>query len=274
MSGTAGGVPAAHTALAASVPPVPPAGGQILLETRGMSKTFGGLKAVDNVSFALREGIVTTLVGPNGAGKTTLFNLITGHLDPDAGEVTWLGNSIKGVPHWRIAQSGVGRTFQDLKLFDQMTVLENAQTVTERGSWLWQAGGKSGAAERRERAEAALAAVGLADRRHARALDLAYAERKFLSIARILASGARLWLLDEPASGLDPGSYERFIALLRDQITRGITICIIEHNLDIVKGISDRIAFLDQGRLLAEGDPHSILTDPALAAIYFGERVE
>ena len=211
-------------------------------------------------------------MGPNGAGKTTLFNLITGHLDPDAGTVTWLGKSIKGMAHWRIAQAGIGRTFQDLKLFDQMTVLENALTVTERGAWLWQSGGKAGLAARRERAESALAAVGLADRRHARAIDLAYAERKFLSVARILASGARLWLLDEPASGLDPGSYERFVRLVRDQLAHGITICIIEHNLDIVKGISDRIAFLDQGRLLAEGDPQSILSDPALAAIYFGER--
>ena len=248
------------------------AGGAILLATTGMSRAFGGLKAVDNVSFALREGIVTTLVGPNGAGKTTLFNLITGHLDPDAGDVTWLGKSIKGVPHWKIAQSGIGRTFQDLKLFDQMTVQENVLTVTERGAWLWQAGGKAGLAERRDRAEHALVSVGLADRRNARAVDLAYAERKFLSVARILASGARLWLLDEPASGLDPGSYERFVKLVRDQLAHGITVCIIEHNLDIVKGISDRIAFLDQGRLLAEGDPQSILADPALAAIYFGER--
>ncbi len=249
------------------------AGGAILLETTGMSRAFGGLKAVDNVSFALREGIVTALVGHKGAGKTTLFNLITGHLDPDAGDVTWLGKSIRGVPHWKIAQSGIGRTFQDLKLFDQMTVQENVQTVPERGAWLWQPGGKAGQAERRERAERALVAVGLADRRNARAVDLAYAERKFLSIARILASGARLWLLDEPASGLDPGSYERFVSLVRDQLRHGITVCIIEHNLDIVKGISDRIAFLDQGRLLAEGDPQSILADPALAAIYFGERV-
>jgi branched-chain amino acid transport system ATP-binding protein len=153
-----------------------------------------------------------------------------------------------------------------------MTVLENVLTVTERGSWFWQSGGKAARAERVDRAEAALKAVGMADRRHTRALDLAYAERKFLSVARILASGARLWLLDEPASGLDRGSYERFLALLRDQVARGITICIIEHNLDIVQGISDRIAFLDQGRLLAEGDPKTILNDPALAAIYFGER--
>lgn len=244
----------------------------ILLETQGLSVAFGGLKAVNDVSIALREGIVTTLVGPNGAGKTTLFNMITGHLSPDAGDVKWLGQSIKGLSHWQIAQAGVGRTFQDLKLFDQMTVLENALTVTERGSWLWQSGGKAGMAERRERAESALEKVGLADRRHTRALDLAYAERKFLSIARILSAGARLWLLDEPASGLDPRSYERFLRLLRDQVNHGITICIIEHNLDIVKGISDRIAFLDQGKLLAEGDPQTILADESLAAIYFGER--
>jgi branched-chain amino acid transport system ATP-binding protein len=145
-------------------------------------------------------------------------------------------------------------------------------TVTERGSWLWQSGGAASKAARREQAEAALLAVGLQDRRNARAVDLAYAERKFLSIARIMAAGSRLWLLDEPASGLDPRSYERFLALLREQQTKGITICIIEHNLDIVKGISDRIAFLDQGRLLTEGDPATILSDPALAAIYFGER--
>jgi len=247
---------------------------RILLETRGVSITFGGLKAVQEVSLALREGIVTTLVGPNGAGKTTLFNLITGQLQTQSGDVLWLGASILGQPQWKIAQSGIGRTFQDLKLFDQMTVLENVLSVTERDPWLWQSGGAAGARERRERAESALEQVGLIDRRNTRALDLAYAERKFLSIARILGAGARLWLLDEPASGLDPRSYDRFLNLLRDQVQRGITICIIEHNLDIVKGISDRIAFLDQGRLLAEGDPHSILSDPALAAIYFGERVE
>ena len=245
---------------------------EVLLETRGLSVSFGGLKAVDEVSLVLRAGIVTTLVGPNGAGKTTLFNLITGHLVPHAGDVLWLGRSIRGRPHWRIAREGIGRTFQDLKLFDHMSVLENVLAVTERGAWLWQMGGAAGAGERQARAESALADVGLVDRRHTRALDLAYAERKFLSVARLLASGARLWLLDEPASGLDPRSYERFLTLLRAQLPLGRTICIIEHNLDIVHGISDRIVFLDQGRVLAEGDPKSILSDPNLAAIYFGER--
>ena len=144
--------------------------------------------------------------------------------------------------------------------------------MTERGSWLWQPGGRPAPRRAATKVDATLAATGLGDKRDARAVDLAYAERKFLSLARIMASGARLWLLDEPASGLDPGSYERFLALLRKQVREGVTICIIEHNLDIVQGISDRIAFLDQGRLLAEGDPKTILSDPALAAIYFGER--
>jgi len=247
-------------------------GGDVLLQATGLAITFGGLKAVDGVSFALRSGIITALVGPNGAGKTTLFNLITGHLAPDRGDVTWLGQSILGLPHWKIARLGIGRSFQDLKLFASMTVEENIETVTERSAWLWQTGGAAAKKARRERVEATLAATGLADKRDARAVDLAYAERKFLSLARILASGARWWLLDEPASGLDPGSYERFLSLLRRQVREGATICIIEHNLDIVQGISDRIAFLDQGRLLAEGEPKAILSDPALAAIYFGER--
>jgi ABC-type branched-subunit amino acid transport system ATPase component len=247
-------------------------GGDVLLQATGVAITFGGLKAVDEVSFSLRSGIITALVGPNGAGKTTLFNLITGHLVPDRGDVVWLGRSILGLPHWKIARLGIGRSFQDLKLFASMTVEENIETVTERDSWLWQRGGARAKNARRERVEATLVATGLADKRDARAVDLAYAERKFLSLARILASGAQLWLLDEPASGLDPGSYERFLSLLRNQVRKGVTICIIEHNLDIVQGISDRVAFLDQGRLLAEGEPKTILSDPALAAIYFGER--
>jgi ABC-type branched-subunit amino acid transport system ATPase component len=174
--------------------------------------------------------------------------------------------------HWKIARLGVGRTFQDLKLFSHMTVQENVTTATESGSWLWQTGGGAAKAERTDRVERALEATQLQRLRNARAIDLSYAERKFLSIARIMASGARLWLLDEPASGLDRGSYDRFVSLLRNEVKSGVTICIIEHNLDIVQSISDRIAFLDQGKLLAEGEPKTILSDPALAAIYFGER--
>lgn len=243
-----------------------------LLEIRDLNKYFGGLHVTQNVSLDLPAGVVTTLVGPNGAGKTTLFNQITGHLVPDEGSIHWLGHSVVGESHWKIARLGIARTFQDLRLFDHMTVKDNVLSVLEYRSWLWQPGGAAGRAERRERVARILEMTGLADKADIRAIDLAYAERKFLSMARIMATPARLWLLDEPASGLDRQSYERFFELLRNAGQSGITICIIEHNLDIVINISDRIAFLDQGKLLACGDPKEILADPALAAIYFGDR--
>lgn len=245
---------------------------KILLEIRGLSMRFGGLRAVDEVTMDLRAGIVTALVGPNGAGKTTLFNLITGHLTPTEGDVTWRGASLLGQPSWMIARNGIARSFQDLRLFTHMTVEENILTVMERSSWLWQPGGPSRRHAQRAKVEEILEAVGLADKRDVRAIDLAYAERKFLSLARIMATDAEVWLLDEPASGLDRGSYERFCALLRSHVDRGITVCLIEHNLDIVISLSDRIAFLDQGRLLADGEPQSVLNDPHLSSIYFGER--
>lgn len=246
--------------------------GQVLLEIRHLNKSFGGLKVTNDVSLALRAGIVTTLVGPNGAGKTTLFNLITGHLSPESGDVLWNGQSIVGKSHWQIARLGIARTFQDLRLFDHMTVEENVLTVMEPASWLWQPGGTVARKARHDRVMQILEATHLAGKARVRAIDLAYAERKFLSMARIMATDAKIWLLDEPASGLDRGSYEMFLELLRSEVRKGVTVCIIEHNLDIVIEISDRIAFLDQGQLLADGDPKSVLNDPHLAAIYFGEK--
>ncbi len=241
---------------------------KILLQIRGVNKNFGGLQAISDVTLDLPAGVITTLVGPNGAGKTTLFNLITGHLVPTSGSVHWLGQLLNGIEPWKIARMGIARTFQDLRLFSQMTVEENVMTVMERSSWLWQ----SGRAAVEKRVTEVLHETALIDKRKERAVDLAYAERKFLSLARIMASEAKLWLLDEPASGLDPRSFDRFVTLLRDYASRGITICIIEHNLDIVIQLSDRVAFLDQGKLLAQGSSQDILKDPHLAAIYFGDH--
>lgn len=246
--------------------------GDILLSIRNLNKSFGGLKVANNISLDLRAGIVTTLVGPNGAGKTTLFNLITSLLKPDSGDILWQGKSIVGKPDWQVGRLGIARTFQDLRLFDQMTVQQNILSVMEPNSWFWQPGGAAARQSRLERVEQILEATHLKKEATVRAIDLAYAERKFLSMARVIASDAKIWLLDEPASGLDRGSYELFLELLRNAGRQGITVCIIEHNLDIVVGISDRIAFLDQGKLLAEGDPDTVLNDPHLAAIYFGER--
>ncbi|PLC55533.1 ABC transporter ATP-binding protein [Pollutimonas nitritireducens] len=244
----------------------------VLLRISNLNKNFGGLQVTNNVSLDMRAGVITTLVGPNGAGKTTLFNLITGHLTPSSGDILWQGESIVGKSHWQIARCGIARSFQDLRLFNHMTVEENILTVMEPASWIWQPGGRAGRRAREERAMDILARTHLLDKAKTRAIDLAYAERKFLSLARIMATDAKMWLLDEPASGLDRGSYELFLDLLRTEVRHGVTVCIIEHNLDIVIGISDRIAFLDQGRLLADGDPNTVLNDPHLAAIYFGEQ--
>lgn len=241
---------------------------KVLLEIRNLSKNFGGLQAISDVNLDLPAGIITTLVGPNGAGKTTIFNLVTGHLAPSSGTIHWLGESLTGIAPWRIARKGIARTFQDLRLFSHMTVEENVQTVMERSSWLWQ----RKTSEMADKLEQVLQETGLIDKRNERAVDLAYAERKFLSLARIMASDSFLWLLDEPASGLDPRSFDRFVELLKDYATRGVTICIIEHNLDIVTRLSDTVAFLDQGRILAQGTSEDILKDPHLAAIYFGDR--
>jgi branched-chain amino acid transport system ATP-binding protein len=242
------------------------------LRCEGLARSFGGLQAVAGVSLALPAGRVTALVGPNGAGKTTLFNLITGNLRADSGAAWVRGTPLMGLKPWQVARLGVARSFQDLRLFTHMTVRDNVLAATERSAWFWQPGGAAGRRARQAAAEAAMEATGLAALADARAIDLAYAERKFLSMARILAAEADIWLLDEPASGLDLASRMRFGALLRQATQRGVAICLIEHNLDVVAELSDRVAFLDQGRVLAEGDPQSILRDPALAAIYFGDR--
>ena len=243
-----------------------------VLRLKGVNKRFGGVVAANDVDLDLPPGIVTALVGPNGAGKTTLFNLITGNLRPDSGLIELRGQSLAGVEPRAAALRGIARSFQDLRLFEQMSVFENVLSVMERSALPWQPGGRTAARARRDKADATLDMVGLTAWRDARAIDLGYAEQKFLSLARILVTEASLWLLDEPASGLDPASYDRFVKLVRGRLSEGITICLIEHNLDIVHGISDRIAFLDQGTVLAAGEPRAILNDPKLAAIYFGER--
>lgn len=245
---------------------------EILLKSENLARSFGGLQAVAGVSLSLPAGQVTALVGPNGAGKTTTFNLITGNLRADSGTASIRGRPIMGLKPWQVARLGVARSFQDLRLFTHMTVRDNVLAATETAAWFWQPGGAAARSRRQERAEAAMEATGLATLADARAVDLAYAERKFLSMARILAAEADIWLLDEPASGLDLASRIRFGQLLRDAQARGVAICLIEHNLDVVVELSNRIAFLDQGKVLAEGDPETILKDPALAAIYFGDR--
>ncbi|WP_207621493.1 MULTISPECIES: ABC transporter ATP-binding protein [Chelativorans] len=237
-----------------------------------VSKHFGGISAANHVNLSLPYGKVTGLVGPNGAGKTTMFNIMTGHIRPDEGSVLHKGVELLTMSPRAIALRGVARSFQALRLFSHMTVLENVLTVMERSPWSFLSGG-SEKRLRLEKAEEILSRVGLAGLRNELAVDISYGEQKFLSLARILAMEADVWLLDEPASGLDLSSYDRFFGILRERVEAGVAICLIEHNLDIVRGISDEIAFLDRGTVLDQGEPERILNDAKLTAIYFGEAV-
>jgi ABC-type branched-subunit amino acid transport system permease subunit/ABC-type branched-subunit amino acid transport system ATPase component len=248
-----------------------------VLELSGVTKQFGGIRALSNLSLALPEGTITGLIGPNGAGKTTAFNVITGFLPPDTGTVRYRGRDITGLPPYRVARLGIARSFQDLRLFQRMTVLDNV--LVARPSPLGESAARAiagGAAVRRAEArdlDAALASlefVELADKAGEVAENLSYAEQKLLALARLLATEADVLLLDEPTSGLAPTTVDAMLDIVRRLPERGKTVCIIEHNLDVIRGVSDRVAFLDGGEAIAAGSPEAIMADPRLADLYFG----
>ena len=234
------------------------------LDINGLRKAFGGNVIIPDVTLALEPGLITSLVGPNGAGKTTLFNLITGFLRPDAGSVHYKGSDLVGLSPQRVTRLGIARSFQDLRLFNEMTVFENVLVAQESSFRLW-----TRAAACRH-TDAVLERVGLADKRDTRAMDLSYAERKFLNLARIMALDIDLFLLDEPASGLDGPSRTTFHTLLQSLKDEGHTVLLIEHNLDIVREVSDRIAFLNKGEVMAFDTPERIFANERLTDLYFG----
>ncbi|MCL8207339.1 MAG: ABC transporter ATP-binding protein [Actinomycetia bacterium] len=236
-----------------------------MLRLEGVSKRFGGLWAVNNLTCEIARDVITCLVGPNGAGKTTVFNLITGFLQPDGGRIWYGERRIDGQPPPVVARLGIGRTFQDLKLFGNMTVLEHLLLAQERGLLSW----------RRYRtlkaeAERILERFELLEKAHWLASDISYAEQKFLSLARLVALGPRALLLDEPASGLDGPSLDKLVYFIRSLQGEGRSVLVIEHNLDIVRQLADHILFLDNGQLVAEGSPEKIFGDDRLADLYFG----
>jgi len=255
----------------------PPASAQPLLEVRDLTRTFGGIRALSNLSLVMPQGTITGLIGPNGAGKTTAFNVITGFLSPDAGRVFYRGVEITGLAPYRVARLGIARSFQDLRLFQRMTVLDNVLVARpeQSGERLGRALA-AGAGSRREEAanrDAALAYldfVQLLPKAGEIAENLSYAEQKLLALARLLATEAELLLLDEPTSGLAPTTVGDMLALIRKLTDRGKTVCVIEHNLDVIKGLSERVVFLDGGEAIATGTPETIMADPRLADLYFG----
>src|SRR6266850_2828316 len=246
------------------------------LEGRGLEKRFGGIVAVSKLDLALAPGHITGLIGPNGAGKTTAFNLLTGFIEPDAGEVAYRGRLLKGLKPHRIVRLGIARAFQDLKLFTRLTVLENVLVALprQRGDHLAHVYFTPWAVAREERANlgramAILEFVGLQQRAAEPAADLSYAEEKLLAVARLLATDAEVLLFDEPLSGLAPNTLREMQPIFRRLADSGRTLAIIEHNLDVIRELCDTAVFLDEGRKLAEGTPERLMQDPVLAERYF-----
>ena len=256
-----------------------------LLDLRDVTKDFGGLRVVDHLSLHVDEGEIVSVIGPNGAGKTTVFNLVSGIFHPDSGEIVFEGEKISGLPPHTITRRGIARTFQTLRLFLNMTVLENVMAA-EYGhtkATVFESMLQLPRARREEKRIRALAEEKLAFfgqrlagyRFDQPAYSLSYANRRRLEIARAMATNARLLLLDEPAAGMNPNETHEvteLIARLRDQA--GYTILVIEHDMHVVEGISDRVIALDHGLKIAEGLFDEVATHPLVVEAYLGVRAE
>ncbi len=248
------------------------------LEIRNMSRAFGGLRAVDDVSFSVGEGTIKAVIGPNGAGKTTLFNLISGTLHADSGEAYLRGTVIHGLPPFRIARHGVSRTFQNIKLFSGMTVLETVMVgrhIRSRAGFIpamlrlpWT---RREEREIRERSMEILDLVDLRDLGDQEAASLPFGTQRIVEFARALAGEPSLLLLDEPAAGLNIYETARISGLITKIRERGITVLVIEHDMSLVMDISDEIVVLSSGRKIAEGAPAEIQKNEEVIRVYLGE---
>jgi branched-chain amino acid transport system ATP-binding protein len=239
-----------------------------ILQVAGLTKRFHGLVAVDNVSFHLKRGEILGLIGPNGAGKTTLVGMVNGTLDPTAGEVVFEGRSMRGVPAYRRARLGIARTFQVMKPFPGMTVLDNVSV----GALFGADGGERHIARARERAREHLEFVGLGQRVSQRADALGGPDRKRLELARALAMKPRLLLLDEVMAGLNHVEIEEVIDDIRKVRDRGISILVIEHVMKAIKSLADRVLVLHHGEKIVEGRTDEALHDPRVVEAYLGRR--
>ena len=260
----------------ASTPPQP----NVVLTAHGLTRRFGGLVAVNDVSFAVTKGEIFGLIGPNGAGKTTTFNLMTGLIQASSGQMLHEGVDISRLRPFQIAKRGIARTFQNIRLFGNLSVLENVTIAhhIQTHSGLFQGIFNlqpTPAEERdiRDRSYQLLDLVGLADRAASAANNLAYGDRRRLEIARALALKPQILLLDEPAAGMNPsekGQLSDFIRQIQQQFE--LTVLLIEHHVPLVMGLCDRIAVLDFGQLIALGNPEIVRNDPAVIEAYLGSE--
>lgn len=242
-----------------------------LLSTSGLSRQFGGLKAVDQVDFAIREGEIRALIGPNGAGKTTFVSLLSGRITPSAGRITFAGEDITAMPAHRRVRQGIAYTFQITSVYPTLTAFENvalpAQTAIRKSA---RGNSKRGGQDAiTERAMAALKRVGLGERAGDKAGTLSYGHQRLLEVAMGLALEPRLLILDEPTQGLSDGEIDNFCGLVKD-ISRAATVLLIEHNMPVVMRLADQITVLNRGAILADGTPEEIRANAAVQAAYLG----